>query len=92
MVVDVVDSCLCTVFVQDPLYTSLQDTHPSENLSLLDQDVANPQISAYRLGSLRCAHARLNIGHILALALSQRLHVDFHFDHMFDATAEPLIH
>ena len=95
MVVNVVDSCIRTVFAQDPLYISPQDTHPSENLSLLDQAVAKPNISA--IGSAPYvepspAHARLNIDHILSLALSRNLHVDFHLDYTLDATAEPLIY
>jgi hypothetical protein len=84
------------VFAQDPLVESPSDgIEPSENLILLRQAAAKPNISAigsapYIESSL--VHARLNIDHILALALMHDLHVDFHLDYNIDPTAEPLIH
>ena len=75
-----------TVFAQEPLFAS--ESTPtdaaSENLTLLREAAARPGVSS--IGSAPYveptrAHASQNMAHILDLAATLGLHVDFHLDY-----------
>jgi hypothetical protein len=81
-------------FAQDPLFSSVEDSDPGTNFSLLQMACKRTAVSV--VGSApyvepSVVQSKRNIDLILDLAFRDSKHADFHLDYNIDPSSEPLI-